>query len=294
MTSPAPADLNLGSPYRSFIRLVGYFLFTAAMIPMQLLALLSDGRMRVAIPRWYHRRCCRLFDFTIDCEGEMSTQRPTLFVSNHTSYLDITILGALIPGSFIAKTEVARWPFFGLLAKLQRTVFVDRRRETAAAQRDEIARRLDAGDNLILFPEGTSNDGNRILRFRSALLSVAERRVAGDGPGGESLTVQPVSLAYTRLNGFPIGRALRPFFAWYGDMDLFGHLWRVAGLGRLTVHVMFHPPVRIESFGTRKALSLHCHRAIADGVATALAGRRSGDPAPMHRDSNAGDVVPRP
>src|SRR5262249_52946744 len=139
-------------------------------------------------------------------------------------------------------------------------------------QRDQLAQRLDAGDNLILFPEGTSNDGNRSLPFRSALFGVAER--ATDGAEAVPLTVQPVSLAYVRLNGMPIGRSLRPFLAWYGDMELLAHLWQVAGLGRITVAVEFHPPVTIAQFASRKALSEHCQRAVAEGVAVAIAGRR--------------------
>src|SRR3546814_4926008 len=97
-----------------------------------------------------------------------------------------------------------------------------------------MTRRLEAGDDLVLFPEGTSGDGNRVLAFKSALFSVAERR-----PQGEPLTVQPVSIAYTRLDGLPLGRYLRPFFAWYGDMELGPHLWHAIGLGRVTVMVEF-------------------------------------------------------
>ena len=178
------------------------------------------------------------------------------------------MLGSLIAGSFVAKAEVADWFFFGWLAKLQRTVFVERRVRRTADQRDVMARRLEAGDNLILFPEGTSDDGNRVLPFKSALLSVAERR-----PHDQALIVQPVSLAYTRLDGLPLGRALRPLFAWYGDMELAPHLWQLAGLGRLTVVVHFHPPVTLEDFGSRKRLSDHCQAKVAEGVALALSGR---------------------
>ena len=152
----------------------------------------------------------------------MSAVRPTLFVCNHSSYLDITVLGSMILGSFVAKTEVASWPFFGMLAKLQRTIFVDRRRHSTHTQRDDLLARLTEGDNVILFPEGTSNDGNRVLPFRSALFSVAEPRRHGGGEGQiKDLIVQPVSIAYVRLNGLPVGHGLRPLFAWYGDMELF-------------------------------------------------------------------------
>ncbi|MGH6931319.1 MAG: lysophospholipid acyltransferase family protein [Dongiaceae bacterium] len=270
------ARTKLGSPFRSLIRLTLYFLFTLILMPTQAAALLLGLKSWLRIPMWYHGICGRLLGFHLDIQGAITSDRPTLFVSNHSSYLDITILGSVIPGSFVAKSEVAGWPLFGWLAKLQRTVFVDRRRRTTHNQRDEMGRRLDAGDNLILFPEGTSNDGNRILPFRSALFSVAER-TAGGGSGGQHLTIQPVSLAYTHLNGVPLGRAYRPYLAWYGGMSLFSHLWRAAGLGRTTVRLRFHDPIDSAKFGSRKALSAYCQDAIAIGVATALSGRPAGE-----------------
>ena len=118
------------------------------------------------LPAFYHRGCCRMLEFRVRLIGKPPAERPALFAANHVSYTDITILGSLIPGSFIAKAEVARWPFFGWLAKLQRTVFVDRKTRSSAIQRDAISERLVAGDALILFPEGTSGDGNRPLPFR--------------------------------------------------------------------------------------------------------------------------------
>jgi lyso-ornithine lipid O-acyltransferase len=268
-------ELTLGSPYRSTWRLGSYLVFAVAIASLQFVVLALGGRFAGVLPMIYHRVCCWLLDLHIEVRGTMSAARPTLFVCNHTSYLDISVLGSLIRGSFVAKTEVANWPFFGFLAKLQRTVFVDRqRRATTHRQRDHLMRRLDAGDNLILFPEGTSNDGNRTLPFRSALFGVAERRVASGKREPLPLTIQPVSLAYVRLNGMPIGRSLRPYFAWYGDMDLFSHLWRVAGLGRIVVVLEFHPPVTLAEFASRKGLSEHCQRMVAEGVAAAIVGRR--------------------
>jgi 1-acyl-sn-glycerol-3-phosphate acyltransferase len=271
-------ELTLGSPYRSAWRLGSYLIFALAITSVQVAFLALSTRLATMLPILYHRVCCRLLDLHIEVRGIVSTAKPTLFVCNHSSYLDISVLGSLVPGSFVAKAEVADWPFFGFLAKLQRTVFVDRqRRTTTRRQRDELARRLDAGDNLILFPEGTSNDGNRTLPFRSALFGVAERKDES-GRTLQPLTIQPVSLAYVRLNGMPIGRSLRPYVAWYGDMDLFGHLWRLAGLGRITVAVEFHPPVTLDQFASRKALCEHCHRMVAEGVAAAIGGRRQDAP----------------
>ena len=260
--------MSIGSPLTAVFRLLCYFGFTLLIIPAQAVALAVGSPLRARIPLWYHRRCCRILGFRVERRGRQSRERPTLYVANHSSYLDITVLGSVIEGCFVAKAEVASWPFFGLLAKLQRTVFVERRSVKAADQRDAMTRRLEDGDSLVLFPEGTSDDGNRVLAFKSALLSAAERR-----PKGQPLVVQPVSVAYTRLDGLPLGRCLRPLFAWYGDMDMAPHLWQVAGLGRLTVVVHFHPTTTIDERGTRKALADYCRGKVADGVARAISGR---------------------
>ncbi|HLN24324.1 MAG TPA: 1-acyl-sn-glycerol-3-phosphate acyltransferase, partial [Patescibacteria group bacterium] len=80
-------------------------------------------------------------------------------------------------------------------------------------------------------------------------------------------------LAYTRLDGMPIGNGWRAFYAWYGDMTLLPHLWTFLGLGTTTVEIDFHPVVTLEQFGSRKALADHCHDVIARGVVLANAGR---------------------
>lgn len=258
----------MGSPLRAFVRIATYLCLTLALLPVQVFALQFNRKLATRLPVFYHRLCARILGFHIRIHGEMKTDGPVLFVCNHTSYSDISILGALLPASFVAKAEVATWPMFGFLAKLQRTVFVDRRPTRATGQRDEMIRRLEEGDNLILFPEGTSSDGNAVLPFKSALFSVAQVE-----PNGRPLVVQPVSIAYTRLDGMPVGRALRPYFAWYGDMTLAPHFWEIAGLGQATVDVVFHDPVTIAEYETRKDLAEHCFNVVSKGVSIANAGR---------------------
>ncbi len=258
----------MGSPLRALFRLLLYLSLTFALIPAQVVAVATRSKLRERIPLFYHRLCCRIFGLSVEVRGRVAAERPVLFASNHSSYLDIMVLASLIPCSFVAKREVASWPLFGLLAKLQRTVFVVRDRRHAAERRDEMTQRLSDGDALVLFPEGTSNDGNRVLPFKSSLFAVAQREV-----GGRPLTVQPVSVAYVALDGMPLGRFLRPFYAWYGDMDMAPHIWRVAGLGNPTVIVEFHPPAPPEAFDSRKALAEYCYKAVASGVARALSGR---------------------
>ena len=290
--SPAPADgirrppkpvyvdeaeerrlLDLGgglvrSRMRGILRLAAYGLLTLALLPVQIVAVALGLKLRETLPRFYHRLCTRLLGFQVVVRGRRLRERPVLFVCNHVSYLDIMVLGSVITGCFVAKSEVAGWPGFGLLAKLQRTVFVERRRSAVARHGDAIAERLKGGDNLILFAEGTSSDGTRVLPFKSGLLAAADHRV-----DGAPLTVQPVSIAYTRLNGMPIGRGLRPFLAWFGDMELAPHLWEVVALGRITVVVEFHPATSLAEAGSRKALAAACRDRVAAGLARANAGR---------------------
>jgi 1-acyl-sn-glycerol-3-phosphate acyltransferase len=144
-------------------------------------------------------------------------------VSNHVSWLDIPVIGSLHPLSFIAKSEVGNWPVVGLLAKLQRSVFIDRQRRKATAEvNDALAHRLVKGEVIVLFAEGTTGDGNRLLPFRSSLVGAAQAALAHDTV--ETVYLQPLAIAYTRRDGLPITRRDRPFIAWYGDMDLAPHL----------------------------------------------------------------------
>lgn len=262
-----------GSDYLGLFRLGIYALVTLVLTPFQILILLVARRFWWALPFGYHKLCCRIMGLQVRVIGAPVKARPVLLVSNHVSYLDIPVLGSVVPVSFIAKAEVAQWPGYGWLAKLQRTVFVDRRRNTTMQQRDSIHARLLAGDALVLFPEGTSNDGNRILPFRSALLSVAEA-----ASPEQPLAIQPVSIAYTSINGVPLGWGLRPLVAWYGGMELGGHLWRFSRLGMVEVVVQFHDEVKLGDFRSRKELTRHCSDAVAGGVDRALGGRLPGAP----------------
>jgi 1-acyl-sn-glycerol-3-phosphate acyltransferase len=268
-----------------FLRLRRLFLYlclTLPLMPVQALLLLVGSPLAERLPRAYHRRSSRILGFDTTVIGTPSPLRPTLFVANHTSYVDIEILSGVIDVSFVAKSEVKRWPLFGWLARLQRTVFVDRRASTTHQQRDAILDRLKEGGRLVLFPEGTSNDGSRVLPFKSALFA-AVHGASLEHP----ITVQPVSIAYVTLDGLPIGRFYRPFFAWYGDMDMASHLWTMVGLGRVGVTVEFHTPVNPAAFPTRRALAEHCWRVVSAGVASAISGR----PQPVEA---TGAVLPPP
>ena len=280
----------MGSPVRAAVRLVLYLAWTFLLLPVQIASLALHLPVARRLPRFYHKVCCRLLGLRVIRHGHIVRSRPILFIANHTSYLDVSVLGSLIDASFVAKAEIAKWPLFGLLAKLQRSVFIERRASHSVRHRDEIGRRLQHGDALVVFPEGTTSDGNRVLPFKTALFAVASRTV-----DGKPLVVQPISIAYVRLDGMPLGREWRPYFAWYGAMDMPPHLWQVLGLGTVTVEVVFHPPLDIASAAAeagltwtedgdrpsvaaaRKALAERCRAVVSHGVATALAGEVASD-----------------
>lgn len=248
------------------------FLFLLAVCVPYLLALRAMKSKRAEnFPRLFHALLMRLIGFKIRVHGQLADEGagPVLFVSNHSSYLDIPVLGSVVPACFVAKSEVAAWPLIGGLARLQHTVFVERKSSRAAQHRDELRDSLEVGKNLIVFPEGTSSDGMRTLPFKSTLFSIVEKPLLD----GRKVRIQPVSVLCTEIGSLPIGRSWRPYYAWYGDMTLVKHAWDMFKIGDFTVDVILHPPVSIDDFGNRKLLSSYCQRTIAAGVDQCVTGR---------------------
>jgi lyso-ornithine lipid O-acyltransferase len=280
----AKAIGNALGQVRAAIILALFLITVAIFIPTQALLLVLRLPGSRAWPHRYLQFLTALLGIKIDVRGEMVQGGPVLIAANHVSYLDILILSALGEIAFIAKTQVGGWPLFGQGARVMRTIFVDRdRRQRAMHDRNQIQDRLRSGDALVLFPEGTSTDGNSVAPFKSSLLSVAEIDLSDrEAKMGRPYRarVQPVSLAYTKLNGVPMGRRNRPLFAWYGDMDLVGHLWHALVAGPIDVTVHFHPPVTVEQLGDRKALTRHCEAVVRAGVVHAINGK-DGLPTPV-------------
>ena len=259
---------------RGIFILIVFVVTALATVPWQSSAIYFKLKRRKTLPNRYSRFLCKLFGLNITVTGTPVQDRGVLMVANHTSYLDIIVLGGTARVSFVAKSEVNTWPFFGLMARLYETVFVERsRRSQAGVARDQLRERLQAGDALVLFPEGTSNDGNRVLPFKSALMGAVESEVGTDAKGHvRHVPVQPVSISYVGFHGMPMGRENRPLFAWYGDMELIPHLWEAVTAGPASVVIEFHPPMSIDDVGGRKPLAARAEAIIRQGQARALAG----------------------
>lgn len=256
----AGGPFRLLQPLRVARRGGGILLWTLPSMLVQAICLALPGRAKVEYARIYWATVCRLLGLRVRVIGALASTpgRPVVFVSNHSSWLDVPVLGGRLDACFVSKNEVGRWPVIGTVARLGRTVFVSRQRHATRRERDVLRDRLAAGDSLLLFPEGTTSDGSRVLPFRTTFFAVAE--------GEQPPLIQPVSVVYDRLDGLPTGRASRPVFAWYGDMDLASHFWRLAQHHGLRVTILLHPPIDPSRFAGRKALSHAVWQAVADGA----------------------------
>jgi 1-acyl-sn-glycerol-3-phosphate acyltransferase len=188
-------------------------------------------------------------------------------VSNHVSWLDIFALNACQTVYFVAKSEVARWPFVGWLARATGTAFIARDRRAAKAQQALFEDRIRAGHKLLFFPEGTSTDGLRVLPFKSTLFAAFYTHGLD-----QIMQIQPVSVIYEA----PDGRSDR-FYGWWGDMDLASHLLKVLAQFRQgSVAVVFHDPVAVDALPTRKELARLCEDAVRESLGAALGARLQG------------------
>jgi len=277
--------------------LAGFGALTLPLMPVQAVLLRASPRLARRFPNWYHRQVCRLLGIRLHIEGQIADSGPVLVVSNHVSWLDIPVLSAVAPLSFVAKKEVGTWPVISTLARLQRSVLVDRTRRTAVGQTtSEIVDRLKAGDTVVLFAEGTSSDGSRVLPFKTPLFA-AVKPTAGNGHTDPGACVQTLAIAYTHLHGIPLRRADRPLIGWYGDMEMASHAWELLKAGPLDVRIRIGPPVPLTEFADRKELARYSEAEIRQAVADLLRGRTGKDrltmPAVNEKPGGAGPVSPQ-
>ncbi len=256
-----PARPPLLRQFRAVRRGVSAVLWTLVAIPIQAVMIALPGRGKVVFARIYWAVFCRLIGMSVRVIGAPVPQgRRIVFAANHCSWLDIPVMGGQLEACFISKDEIARWPGISIVARLGRTIFVSRTRTTVDRERGDMRARLAEGDNLLLFPEGTSSDGSRVRPFRTAFFSITETE-------DEPPLVQPVSLVYDRLAGLPTGRGTRTRFSWFGDMNLARHFWQFAQGQGMRVTVLLHPPLEPAAFASRKALSNAAWDAVAGGAA---------------------------
>jgi lyso-ornithine lipid O-acyltransferase len=247
------------------LRAVLFVLITLPLMPLQAIFIVLWPPMARVFPHYYHKVLARVLGFRSVVHGKLPVAGPCLIVSNHVSWIDIVVLSAVAPVSFVAKREVGTWPLFGWLSKLQRSVFVNReRRHSTRHSHSELETRIAQGDRVVLFPEGTSHDGASVLPFKSSFFAAAT---------APDIALVPVTLVYKHNWGLPITRRSRGTFAWYADMDLLPHVWGALCGGPLTVEIIIHPPLATEIGLNRKTACEVAERTIRRSLAAALHGR---------------------
>lgn len=249
-----------------------FFSLVVSLVPFQYLFVKARLRWQRSLPRFFHRIAAYLLGFRVKLRGEMVKDRPLLLVSNHVSWSDIVVLSSVANVCFIAKSEVRKWPVFGTFAVLQRTVFVEREKKGRTAQQaSDIALRLAGGDAMVLFPEGTTSDGNRVLPFKTSLFGAAHAAIRETG--AESVIVQPVSIAYIGVHGMPMGRFHRAIASWPGDVELMPHLKGILKEGAIDVEIRFGEPMTVTAETSRKELARIMEERVTTMLQSSLMGR---------------------
>ena len=253
------AFISIGARLAPVLGLVVVITLVFAII--QAVALAAKSPLHRKLPVIWHRLICRLMRIKVIIHGEAAAGRPLLIVSNHVSWKDVSVLGTVMPLSFVAKSEMRDWPVFGSLAKLQRTVFINREiKREAGLQAREIAHRLSKDEDVIvLFAEGTTSDGTRLLPFKSALTGAAEMAMGEDGMA----VIQPVAIAYTRYGGLPMGFNRRLLNAWIGDLELLPHLTQILVGQPIDAEILFGEPIVLYHSVDRRAVTEACEISIS-------------------------------
>ena len=242
----------------SFLRMLFFiFVFIPVMIvviPAQFLINALRLPFWNVLPRFFHRVGCAFLGLRVRVIGQPATGRPTLLVSNHISWTDIVAIGSVADVTFVAKREVGEWFFVGMMARLQKTIFVDRtRRSDTGRTASEMGNHMAGGNAVLLFAEGQSDIGTHVLPFRSALIGAAQHAMID--AGAKDVLIQPLTIAYTRLQGLPVSRNERSLIAWVKSKSLKQNIVEILSGGVKDVTVAFGTPLPLDEHADRKAVS---------------------------------------
>ncbi|SFP85474.1 lysophospholipid acyltransferase family protein [Pseudomonas borbori] len=205
--------------------------------------------LRQRLSRWFFARLANALPFRLSVHGELP-QEPMLWVSNHISWTDIPLLGMLAPLSFLSKAEVRSWPLAGWLAQQAGTLFIRRGAGDSSLLNRQLGQHLEQGRPLLIFPEGTTSDGQVLRTFHGRLLSSAIE---------SGVALQPVAIRYLQ-GGQPC--MVTPFI---GDDDLLSHLLRLLASERIDVQIRLLPPIA-STAQNRNQLARRAHAAVASAL----------------------------
>ncbi len=237
-----------------YLKFIIFIFLTIFLIFLKIFLQFFTKKVSQNIVQIFHKLVLWLANIKVEVIGNRNlNNEPTLFVSNHLSYLDIPVLGSTLNGRFIAKEEISKWPVIGYLSKVGNTIFINRNLRFLRTNKSIIFDHISRGDNIILFPEGTTSDGIRVIKFKSSLFTSLEQK---------NILIQPIVVKYKSINGMPLNRWLKPIIAWYGDMDLKPHLVNILKLFSIKVKIIFLPALNGRDFTNRKDMTSTLHHAI--------------------------------
>ena len=234
--------------------------FVFIYFPVMLVGVLAQwvitrlGRYSPVLPRLFHTLGCIFLGMKVNVIGTPSSDKPTLIVSNHISWTDIIAVGSKANVTFVAKSEIKNWFFVGFMASLQRTLYVDRKRRSDAHRASkEMGERMASGGAVLLFAEGQSDIGTHVLPFRSALIGAAQHAMQEAGAG--EVMIQPLTIAYTKLQGLPVGRTDRSFIAWIKSKSVKQNIVEILTGGTREVTLAFGTPRPLTADSDRKKVA---------------------------------------
>jgi len=250
----------------SILRLIVILFFLTLIIiisiPIQTLCNFVGFKLKKLYPLFFYQMIKTVVGININFEKTKLNKRNSgvLYIANHVSWFDIICLGTLLNARFIAKKEVSKMGIFGFLASLSNTFFIDNEDKNKIIEYNHlINKKLKDGENFIIFPEGTTSDGNGIVDFKSSMLECAF-------DDNKQINIQPISICYSKLNNIPMGIYLRRNIAWVGDTSMVAAMANFLRSGRITVDVIFHERMSINNFKNRKQLATHCANQILSGL----------------------------
>ena len=250
----------------SFLRLIIILFFLliiiAVSIPIQIICNILVFKLKKLYPLLFYQMIKMVIGININFdEAKLNRRnRGVLYIANHVSWFDIICLGTLLNARFIAKKEVSKMGIFGFLASLSNTFFIDNEDKNKIIEYNRlIQKKLKGGENFIIFPEGTTSDGNGIINFKSSMLECAF-------DSNKKINIQPISICYSKLNNIPMGIYLRRNIAWVGDTSMVAAMFNFLRSGIITVDIVFHDLMSITNFKNRKELAAHCENQILGGL----------------------------
>lgn len=205
---------------------------------------------------FYSKVALKIFKVQVDHNVEKEKLNGSLLVSNHLSYLDIMIISSLVPTNFITSTDIERTPVLGHICKLASCIFVNRKgRDNRQEELKKIEERLLYGENIVIFPEATSTNGESVIPFKKGLFeSVLQKKI----------NITSFCIQYEKINEQKINLNNRDKVCWYGEMSFLPHLWELLKQNHISVRLDMVSQNDATTFNSRNELVNHVYKEIKD------------------------------